>query len=159
MSSYWELPTKTTLTRGKFRHALSLENKKRRKPPERWPVRWATAELACVTAAETQRQREGKRLGRKLCWLLIGQLQDRGLPSENTTRWLGHLVAFEVPPCVCVCVTSGVVIQTHVNIIFSERSSLFYCKCGSRLEGGDQNQPGWGPLGSCWKQLTAARSR
>ena len=36
----------------------------------------------------------------------IGQLQDWGLPSESTTRWLGHLAAFEVSLCVCmrVCV-------------------------------------------------------
>lgn len=49
-------------------------------------------------------------------------------------------------PCVLVCVrvwlrvriTSGAVIQTHVNMIFSDQSSLFDCKCGSRLEGGGQ---------------------
>lgn len=92
----------------------------------------------------------------------IGQLQDGGLPSESTTRWLGHLAAFEVSPvhvCVCVteCVILGIVIQTHVNVIFSDRSSLFYCKRGSRHEGGGQNQTGWDLLDSSWKQLTAAK--
>lgn len=174
----WELANKTTLGQEQFIRSLEME--KALWPSRRlelsWKteqaVHWATAEQACVTAAEAQRQTQGKRLGRKLCWLnshWSGCIWDwptpgRGTPFRKYNQMARPSSCFWRVPraCVCVCVTecatSGVVIQTHVNIIFSDWSSLFYCKRGSRREGGGQNQTGWDLLDSCWKQLTAARS-
>ena len=116
----------------------------------------STAEQACVTAAEAQRLTVRAPWKGTLLTSFALERLDLGLGNSRTGDSLqkmqpdGSVIWLLLKcPCVCVCVcvcererererecvTPGVVIQTHVNIIFSDQSGLFYCKCGIRLAG------------------------
>lgn len=72
---------------------------------ERGRGQWATAGETCVTAAETQTERESVWEGDSADFshsaaTITELLGDGGPPSQNTTRWLDPLAALEVSQCV-----------------------------------------------------------
>lgn len=140
----WELANKTTLGQEQFIRSLEME--KALWPSRRlelsWKteqaVHWATAEQACVTAAEAQRQTQGKRLGRKLCWLnshWSGCIWDwptpgRGTPFRKYNQMARPSSCFWRVPRACVCVWQSVqpraLSSRHTWILFSQTEAVCF---------------------------------